>query len=335
MPTIDLPLVYHVSGKAPYQRDATAARVVELVPVPVPAADEFDAPEVVILSASPEGAKEDSEALRLYDGRYWIRDQGKGEVSRRVREQSGIISDFKLVKHLADHSLFLLSHYGSALPQYVPYRDPGIEKFKQVVGDDRDTEFEKLTSDANSRLLLINDELHFHVGTPFYRLRFTDRPLMISVAFGQTKTPHTPSVGDRRLRSIDIELDRLDEVKEIAAEWESETGKKADWRVYPSILMFGDTEATGSEKTDLLKEAKAILQSGTDVMSTWSREHIMRWLDLREAIQASYDAPDDESLIDVVAEALLAYGKDVELDAYTKTVVKRWQLRPIELGAVL
>ena len=71
-------------------------------------------------------------------------------------------------------------------------------------------------------------------------------------------------------------------------------------------------------------------------MSTWSREHILRWLDLREAIQAADNAPDDEEdLIDKVAEALLAYGQDIELDTYTRTVIKRWQLKLIELDAAL
>ncbi|NKW11333.1 hypothetical protein HGG76_27430 [Ochrobactrum tritici] len=170
MATINLPLVFHISGKAPYQRNATNARVVEMATVRVQEVDDIDAPVAIALSTEPNGNKENLELFRFYENRYWIKDQGNGEASRIIREQSGIISDIKLIKHLGDRSLFLLTQYGSSLPDQIPYRyrSPEIDEFKKVEGDTRDVELAKLEAAAHNNLLLVNNELYFEVGVPFF-----------------------------------------------------------------------------------------------------------------------------------------------------------------------
>lgn len=332
MATINLPLVFHISGKAPYQRNATNARVVEMATVRVQEVDDIDAPVAIALSTEPNGNKENLELFRFYENRYWIKDQGNGEASRIIREQSGIISDIKLIKHLGDRSLFLLTQYGSSLPDQIPYRyrSPEIDEFKKVEGDTRDVELAKLEAAAHNNLLLVNNELYFEVGVPFFRLRFTDQPLVISVAFNQVKMARTKSTSEQRFKTIDIELDRISDVQFLSEEWEMETGQKADWRAYPILMGFGDFEPTGSDKTDIMTVANTILQSGVDRMSLWPREHILSWIDLRDARQSAEKSNVDDK-IDKMADALLEYGKFIDMDSYTKTVIKRWQMRDIEI----
>lgn len=184
-----------------------------------------------------------------------------------------------------------------------------------MVGGDRNAEFQKLEAAARDRLLLIDNELYFDVGVPFYRVRFTDQSLMISVAFGQSiiKKPFVPSI-DARAKPIDIEIGNLDEVELIAQDWEQETGQKADWRVIATEEQPPSSRASSSKKTDILKEAKAVLVSEAASMSSWKRTRIEKWLDLRDAVEAAEKDTAAESYYDKLADLLLGYGNDFELE---------------------
>jgi hypothetical protein len=332
------PVSYSLKGKMPGSRKEEAKNGFHVAHIAVREVSEIDTNIIGIVKHENY-----CEAIRFFEGKFWIKDEYQSEDAFRIRRSGNLI---RREMNEGCASTFIDSLYSADIKKFKggEFIDENTIGLRSVTENKKDEALKSLSDKINDNLIEIDGELYIQISEPIYEVFTSKEPghpkAYVGIAFLKYEDEYS---GRRSLYEYDFSFrfpfNKREQLDDFVDHLRNDHGIEPITYSDGEYYYGGEFTPIDDDRKNLLNAARHLVEEKWS-WDEWPVAQLTAWGNLRDVYkQASTLKKEDvpEDVMDALSDALKAYeglqGRDtiVQLSTHARAAVHKWENRVIDL----
>lgn len=332
------PVTYSLKGKMPSSKKEESKKGFHIACIPVREVSEIDTNIIGIVKH-----EDYYEAVRFFEGKFWIKDEYQSEGAFRVRRSGNLI---RREMNEGCASTFIDSLYSADIKKFKAgeFIDENTIGFRSVTESNKDEILKSLSDKVNNNLIEIDGELYVQISEPIYEVYTSKEPghpkAYVGIQFLKYEDEYS---GRRSLYEYDFSFrfpfDKREQFDEFIEHLINDHGIEPITYSDGEYYYGGEFTPIDDDRKNLLNAARHLVEEKRS-WDEWPVAQLTAWGNLRDAFKKASilqkeDVPEED--MDALCNALKVYeglqGSDeiINLSTHARAAVHKWENRIIDL----